>query len=30
VDVAAAEEALLSVYAGHATLETASFSSLGA
>ncbi|MFD0047444.1 biotin/lipoate A/B protein ligase family protein [Pseudarthrobacter scleromae] len=30
VDVAAVEEALLSVYADHATLETASFSSLGA
>jgi octanoyl-[GcvH]:protein N-octanoyltransferase len=30
VDVAAVEEALLSVYAGNATLETASFSSLGA
>jgi octanoyl-[GcvH]:protein N-octanoyltransferase len=30
VDVATVEEALLSVYAGHAPLRTASFSSLGA
>jgi octanoyl-[GcvH]:protein N-octanoyltransferase len=30
VDVAAVEEALLSVYAGHSPLRTASFSSLGA
>jgi lipoate-protein ligase A len=30
LDVAAVEQALLETYAGHATLETASFSSLGA
>jgi len=30
LDVAAVERALLETYAGHATLETASFSSLGA